>query len=113
MRQTTRLIRSTTEENKSVRVYWRWAVASKSWSRAWGWRAFSRVARTMTLTGASWAKSSKTSPRSMVVASLENGYLQVQRQVSRNISPPTQGWAWGLRGVRGHHRLQERAGRAA
>src|SRR5512135_1123146 len=93
MRQTTVLIRSTIEENSRVRVYWRWAVPSKSWSRARGFRAFSRVARTMTLTGASRANCSKTSPRSMGVASPESGYLQVQRQVSRNIGPPTQGWS--------------------
>src|SRR5512135_164299 len=91
MRQTTVLIRSTIEENSRVRVYWRWAVSSKSWSRTRGLRAFSRVARTMTLTGASRANCSKTSPRSIVVASLGSGYLQVQRQVSRNIGPPTQG----------------------
>src|SRR5512135_2894099 len=102
MRQTTVLIRSTIEENSRVRVYWRWAVPSKSWSRARGFRAFSRVARTMTLTGASRANCSKTSPRSMGVASPESGYLQVQRQVSRNIGPPTQGWGRGLR--LGHHR---------
>src|SRR3954469_10755706 len=92
MRQTTVLIRSTTEEGSRVRVYWRWAVSSKSWSGARGLRAFSRVARTMTLTGASWANCSKTSPRSMGVASPESGYLQVERQVSRNIGPPIQGW---------------------
>src|SRR3982750_3981535 len=91
MRQTTVLIRSTTEENSRVRGYWRWAVSSKSWSRARGVRAFSRVARTMTLTGASRANCSKTSPRSMGVASPESGYLQVERQVSRNIGPPIQG----------------------
>src|SRR3954470_13191504 len=70
MRQTTVLIRSTIEENNRVRVYWRWAVSSKSWSRARGFRAFSRVARTMTQTGASRANCSKTSSQSMVVGLL-------------------------------------------
>ena len=79
MRQTTVLMRSTIEENNRVRVYWRWAVSSKSWSRARGLRAFSRVARTMTLIGASRANCSKRSLQSMVVASPRRNYLQVKR----------------------------------
>src|SRR5436309_6067705 len=50
---TTRLIRSTTEENSKLRVYWVWACCWNNWSSAAAVKACSTVARAMTLRGLS------------------------------------------------------------
>src|SRR5512135_3084373 len=92
MRQTTRLIRSTIEENRSCLVYCLSATSSKSWSTTWGLRAFSRTPRAITDSGESWANRSKTSPRIIAVASLEGCELRAWRQLNSHIRSPLKGW---------------------
>src|ERR1051326_1192205 len=63
--QTTKLRRSTTEENKSWRVYCRSAVSTKSRLRCSVFRACSMTPRAITLRGLFSTKRSKIRPRSM------------------------------------------------
>ena len=72
MRLTTKPIRSTTEEKRSVRVYWSSAAFANDWSKNRGESVFSRRPRTMSQTGLSWTNGSKTSLSSIRVASLQS-----------------------------------------
>src|SRR5712692_11759238 len=68
MPQTTWPIRSTIWENKSSRVYWLWAYRSNSVSTDAGFKACSSRPRTITATGLSLTKRSKTELRSMAAS---------------------------------------------
>src|SRR5512135_247012 len=68
MRQTTRLIKLTTSEKSSSRVYWRWACRSKRSSTTEGGGAFPSNAWVMTETGESSTNRWKTSPKIMAAS---------------------------------------------
>ena len=73
MPQTTTLISSTIEENRSWRVYCRSATSSKSWSSTRGQRAFSIRACAISGMVSPWANRSKTSLWIIAAASLQKG----------------------------------------